>query len=342
MNIQKYIREDLRNIVPYSSARDEFEGVGEVFLDANENGLTDGYNRYPDPLQRELKQVIAKVKGLKAEQLCLGNGSDEILDLLLRLTCRSFEDTIAFLTPSYGMYNVLARVNGLKTQEIALESSFSLDLNKLLKEAEGATALIICNPNNPTGNVFEKEQLLNVVRSFKGVVMIDEAYVDFCPENSLADEVDNYGNLVVAQTLSKCYGMAGLRVGMAIANTGWISALNSIKPPYNLSSIVQEEAIERLESTDWSVIRATIISERQRLITALKQESKVLEVFPSDSNFILFRVENAGKLYNGLLEKGIIVRNRSSQYGCSNTLRVSIGTIAENNRFLEALTTIQS
>lgn len=338
MNTQNYIREDLRSIVPYSSARDEFEGQGDVFLDANENGLTTDYNRYPDPLQRKLKATIANVKGLPAELLCLGNGSDEILDLLLRLTCKSFEDTIAFLTPSYGMYSVLARVNGLKTKEIPLESDFSLDFERLTREISGTKVLIICNPNNPTGNAFDKQQLLETVAGFEGVVIVDEAYADFCPEVSLAGEVEQYDNLIVVQTLSKCYGMAGLRVGMAIANKQWIKALNSIKPPYNISGLVQEAAIRTLENTNWKTIKQTIISERERIAAVLAQTNIVQEVFPSASNFILFRVEDAGKLYAFLLGKGVVVRNRSTQYGCKNTLRVSIGTIEENNRFIEALT----
>lgn len=334
--MKNYIRTDLQHVTPYSSARDEFEGVGEVFLDANENGLATDYNRYPDPLQSQLKEVISSIKGVGKQHIFLGNGSDEVLDLILRLTCTSFTDSIAFLNPSYGMYGVLAKINGLKTIVIPLDSQFQIETDELIYQAKGAKVLLLCNPNNPTGNAMQKEKILEIVAGFDGVVVVDEAYSDFCPQVSAQDEVDNFPNLIVVQTLSKAYGMAGLRVGMAIANTNWISALNSIKPPYNISSLVQEKAIYYLENTDWKTITATILSERKRVFDFLSTNPLVEKVFPSDSNFILFRTPDADKVYTFLVNKGIIVRNRSSQFGCHDCLRVSIGTVEENSRFMDA------
>ncbi|MNJ84869.1 Histidinol dehydrogenase [compost metagenome] len=336
-SIEKWIRPDLRNIRPYTSARDEFEGIGEVFLDANENGLLNKYNRYPDPLQRELKQEIADVKGIAVQNLFLGNGSDEVLDLILRLTTTPYRDSIAYLNPSYGMYSVLARMNALETKEICLDKSFSISTSQLLNEASGAKVLIICNPNNPTGNVIRKEELLEIARKFKGILIIDEAYVDFCLEFSLAYEVENFPNLIVVQTLSKAYAMAGLRVGMAIASEDWIEALNRIKPPYNLSSLVQQKAISVLKSNDWQQLKSTLVSERKKMEKVLKSLPVVQQIFPSEANFLLFRVNDADKMYHKLIENGIVVRNRSTHYNCENTLRVSIGNPGENARFIEIM-----
>lgn len=335
--IEQWIRPDLRNIQPYTSARDEFEGAGEVFLDANENGFVTQYNRYPDPFQRELKREIAIVKELPVQNLFLGNGSDEVLDLILRLTTTPYCDSVAYLNPSYGMYSVLAKINMLEAKVICLDRTFGSDTAQLLEESKEAKVLIICNPNNPTGNVIRKEELLEITRRFKGVLVIDEAYVDFCPEFSMATEVENFPNLIVVQTLSKAYGMAGLRVGMAIASGEWIQALNRIKPPYNLSSLVQEKAISALRSTDWKQLKASMIAERKKMETALKSLPLVQEIFPSEANFLLFRVENSDKVYRELIKQGIVVRNRSTHYNCENTLRVSIGNIEENQRFIEIM-----
>lgn len=335
--IEQWIRPDLRTVQPYTSARDECEGLGEVFLDANENGFISQYNRYPDPFQHELKQEIAIVKELPVENLFLGNGSDEVLDLILRLTTTPYCDSIAYLNPSYGMYSVLAKINGLGTKAICLNQAFEVNTAEVLEESKGAKVLIICNPNNPTGNVIRKEELLEIARRFKGVLVIDEAYVDFCPEFSMAAEVENFPNLLVVQTLSKAYGMAGLRVGMAIASEQWIQALNRIKPPYNLSGLVQEKAISVLRSMDWEQLKASIVTEREKMETALKSLPLVLEIFPSEANFLLFRVENADKVYRELIQRDIVVRNRSTHYNCENTLRVSIGNREENQRFIEIM-----
>lgn len=335
--IERWIRPDLRTIQSYTSARDEFEGIGEVFLDANENGFLTEYNRYPDPFQRELKREIAIVKELPVQNLFLGNGSDEVLDLILRLTTTPYRDSIAYLNPSYGMYSVLAKINGLETKAICLDQAFKIDTAQVLEQSKDSKVLIICNPNNPTGNVIRKEELLEIARKFKGVLVVDEAYVDFCPEFSMAAEVENFPNLIVVQTLSKAYGMAGLRIGMAIASGEWIQALNRIKPPYNLSSLVQEKAISVLRSTDWKQLKTSMIIERKKMETALKSLPLVQEIFPSEANFMLFRVENADKVYRELIKKGIVVRNRSTHYNCENTLRVSIGNTEENQRFIEIM-----
>ncbi len=336
-NIEQWIRPDLRTIQPYTSARDEFEGIGEIFLDANENGFLNQYNRYPDPMQCELKQEIAKTKNLPVQNLFLGNGSDEVLDLILRLTTSPYRDSLAYLNPSYGMYSVLAKINALGTKEICLDETFSINPVQLLKEVESCKVLIICNPNNPTGNAIQKEELLEIARNFKGVLVIDEAYVDFCPEFSMADEVEKFPNLIVVQTLSKAYAMAGLRVGMAVASAEWVEALNRIKSPYNLSSLVQKEAVLLLKSTDWKELKASIISERKKMEEALKSLPVVQQVFPSEANFLLFRVGNAAKTYKQLVENGVVVRNRSTHYNCENTLRVSVGNPQENQRFIEIM-----
>ncbi|MDH4474254.1 MAG: histidinol-phosphate transaminase [Fluviicola sp.] len=332
--MKQFIRKDLQGITPYSSARDEFKGEAGIWLDANENASVTAWNRYPDPLQGKLKQTISELKNIPVENLFLGNGSDEVLDLLLRLTCTPFQDTIAFFDPSYGMYDVLARINGLSTKRIPLNERFEVDWSQLSEAIAGTRALIICNPNNPTGNLFSQEAICAVLRTYQGVVIVDEAYIDFSEQSSMSKLVNEFPNLVVVQTLSKAYGMAGLRVGMAIANIEWIAALNSIKPPYNLSSLVQETAVNLIQSTDWKAVITDIITERNRLFEALSQQKGVVEVFPSETNFILFRVEDATRLYRSLADAGVVVRNRSSQYNCNNTLRVTIGSEAENTLFL--------
>lgn len=339
-DIRRFIRKDLRNIQPYSSARDEFEGVAKVFLDANENGMVTVYNRYPDPFQRRLKETISEIKRIPLENLFLGNGSDEVLDLLIRLTTTPFLDSVSFLNPSYGMYSVLATINGLRTVAIDLNEDFQISVSRILQQAENTKLLLLCNPNNPTGNVLSKADLLQLVGEFDGVVVVDEAYIDFCPDYSLAGEVNNYSNLIVVQTLSKAFGMAGLRIGMAIASPEWIIALNRIKPPYNLSALVQERAVTELKTLPWNQIITEIISERERMSDFLKLHPAVTAVFPSEANFILFRIKDAAACYRKLIEKGIVVRNRSTQFNCSDTLRVSIGTKTENDQFIQIMQTL--
>jgi histidinol dehydrogenase len=332
-----FIRPALRKLIPYSSARDEFEGEATVFLDANENGLLTAYNRYPDPLQRALKKEIARIKNFATENLCLGNGSDEVLDLIYRLVCEPGLDKVAYLNPSYGMYNVLAGINQLETVAIDLDVDFTISADNILEKAKSAKLLVLCNPNNPTGMLYPKQDLIRIIQAFNGVVVVDEAYIDFCPEESVANLVTNYPNLIVTQTLSKSFGMAGLRIGMAIANKQWIHKLNSIKPPYNLSAIVQEKARDYLNSTNWNGVTSTIITERDRVEDFLRNLSIVKRVVTSAANFILFEVDNATQVYQFLASKGVVVRNRSSQFNCTNMLRVSIGTKQENDLFIEQM-----
>lgn len=337
MSVQLLIRPDLRLLKPYSSARNEFIGNGDVWLDANENPSATPWNRYPDPLQCELKTCIAGMKEVSPDQLMLGNGSDEVLDLIFRLVGRPFEDTVAFPDPSYGMYEVLARINGLTIKQIQLDQDFNCDPDEVIREITGTCMLIVCRPNNPTGNLMKREELIRIIRTFSGVVVVDEAYIDFCPEESMANLVGQFSNLIVVQTLSKAYGMAGLRIGMAIANPEWIDFLNTIKPPYNLSSLVQETALKLLKATNWEQNRTQILEERERLYDFLKTHPLIKEVFPSETNFILFRVENADAIYNYLVENGVVIRNRSRQFRCENTLRISIGSVLENNRFMQLI-----
>ncbi len=335
--ISNFIRPEFRDLRPYSSARDEFEGNADVYLDANENGLVTQFNRYPDPLQIELKETIAELKGFNSSQLFLGNGSDEVLDLIFRLVGRPNLDKVAYLNPSYGMYSILAKLNGLQTQAINLDENFEINTRQLLLQSKGCKLLIICNPNNPTGKVIPRSELVKIIEQFKGVVVIDEAYSDFCPDESCIDLINDFSNLIVTQTLSKAYGMAGLRVGIAIANSEWIKALNSIKPPYNISSLVQQTAIVALKNNDWNNIIDSINNEKERVFAFLENCDKVLQVTESKANFILFKVENSQKVYDLLAKNGVVVRNRSTQYNCENQLRVSIGTPEENNSFISLM-----
>lgn len=340
--IKQYIREDLRSVRPYSSARDEYNGTAGIWLDANENPSITTWNRYPDPLQQSLKEVIAKEKKVATDALFLGNGSDEVLDLLFRLIARPFTDKVAFFDPSYGMYEVLTTLNGLEQVRIPLKSDFTPDWELTQTAIQGTQLFVVCRPNNPTGNLFDRSKLLDLLTEYTGVMIVDEAYIDFSSENSLAELIDEFPNLIIVQTLSKAYGMAGLRVGMAIANPEWIAALNSIKPPYNISSIVQQEAIKQLREQPFSENRAMLIRERERVSDALKRLSIVQKTIDSEANFILFKVENPDKLYAFLSENGVVVRNRSKQLNCEGMLRVSIGTPEENDRFVELLNVFES
>ena len=335
--IHSFIRPDFRDIVPYSSARDECDGLGDVFLDANENGFVTEFNRYPDPFQKELKQTIAQIKKCDPNNCFIGNGSDEVLDLIFRLVGTPFQDQVATLNPSYCMYSVLAKLNGLQLKTIDLEKDLSVDYSKVILESEWSKLLIICNPNNPTGQLIPKTELIQIVSNFKGVVVIDEAYIDFCDTESMASEVNRFSNLIVTQTLSKAYGMAGLRIGIAIASSNWILALNSVKPPYNLSTIVQQKAIELLKNTDWDEVKRNVLDERSQLINFLNELPIVDHVFPTHANFILFRIQQADSVYAQLIKSGVVVRNRSKQFNCSNTLRVSVGNDIENERFRVAM-----
>lgn len=326
---------------PYSSARDEFKDFNQemIFLDANENPYESGVNRYPDPQQRTLKSVLASQKGVLAEQILLGNGSDEVLDLLFRAFCQPRVDNVITLPPTYGMYNVLAGINNVENREVLLTSDFELDITEILKhQNEHSKLLFICSPNNPTGNVFNTIAISELLENFNGLVVIDEAYIDFAESASWITKLSEYPNLVVTQTLSKAYGMAGIRLGICFASAEIISILNKIKPPYNVNELTQQRALSCLENIPKikSEIN-TIIREKESLSKVVLQLKFVKKVYPSEANFLLVKVDNASKRYEQLLAKGIVTRNRSSQPLCENTLRFTVGTPKENKTLITTL-----
>ncbi|MFN5147785.1 MAG: histidinol-phosphate transaminase [Flavobacteriia bacterium] len=338
MELTEIIRPDLLGMKPYSSARDEYEGDASLFLDANENPFNNGVNRYPDPLQKNLKKRIAEIKGVRPEQIFLGNGSDECIDLLFRLLCRPGIDKAASISPSYGMYAVSARINQIELVDILLNEDFSLDVDRVIEKASGCKLLFLCSPNNPTGQSFPKVQVLEIVKRFNGIVVLDEAYVDFSNELSFLTELDNFPNLAVSQTFSKAYGMAGVRLGMLFGSEELINWINKIKPPYNINQLTQEFVLQKLSDPakvqkEISIIR----SEREKLLTDLDKLDQILVVYPSDSNFILVKVKDANDLYNYLINNGVVVRNRSNQPLCSNTLRLTVGTPDENQKLLQLI-----
>ncbi|MCM4166242.1 Histidinol-phosphate aminotransferase [Arenibacter antarcticus] len=340
-DINNLVRKNIRGLSPYSSARDEYvsDGSKMVFLDANENPFENGVNRYPDPHQRKLKEVLAANKGVLASQILLGNGSDEVLDLLFRAFCEPKEDNIITLPPTYGMYKVLAGINNIGNKEVLLTQEFEPNVAEILKEANGNSKLLfLCSPNNPTANSFNSSLVKDLLENFKGLVVVDEAYIDFSKESSWITQLDQYPNLVVIQTLSKAYGLAGIRLGTCYASREIISVLNKIKAPYNVNELTQKRALERIldvNSVNLEVI--DILTEREGLFRILQQIDFVEKVFASDANFILVKVDDATKRYNQLLEKGIVVRNRTTQPLCENTLRFTVGTKEENLKLINAL-----
>lgn len=332
MILEKLIRPDLLDLNPYSSARDEYEGIEGVFLDANENPFDNGFNRYPDPLQRELKSKIGKNKSVNSDRIFLGNGSDECIDLLIRLLCVSKKDKIISISPSYGMYKVSAKINQVELIEISLNEDFSLNNNQLINEGKDAKIMFICSPNNPTGNAFSKNEIINLLNIFKGILVVDEAYIDFSSEESMINELANYPNLAVLQTFSKAYGLAGLRLGMLFASNELVSWLNKIKSPYNINQFTQKKVITILESVDLINNQVQIIkNERKRLESELSKLNYVLNIYKSDANFILIKVEDANEMYKRLIKSKIIVRNRTNQFLCDNCIRITIGTKEEND-----------
>jgi len=345
-DIQKLVRSHVANLQPYSSARDEFDPVERevVYLDANENPFENGVNRYPDPQQRKLKEVIARRRGVAANQLLLGNGSDEVLDLIFRAFCIPNQDKIIVMPPTYGMYNVLANINCIFLDEVPLNKNFQLVTKDILSQISSQTkAIFLCSPNNPSGNSFRREDILTLLQSFTGLVVIDEAYIDFSTQKSLVLELSSYPNLIITQTLSKANGLAGIRLGICIASEEIIDILNKIKPPYNINSLTQERAISAL--ADWDTTQGQItqlIAERKGLFAQLEKISFVEKVYPSDANFLLARVDDANKRYTQLIENDIIVRNRNKQMGCENCLRFSVGTPQENQILIETLNRLSS
>lgn len=338
MNINNIVRFNVLKMKPYSSARDEFEGMEGIFLDANENPYENGVNRYPDPYQKELKNKIASIKGVSVGNILLGNGSDEVLDLLYRAFCEPKEDNVIMISPSYGMYKVLANLNNVELKEVMLEKDFSLDAQKIIDEVDENTKMILlCSPNNPTGNQIEFNVIKQVLENTNCLVVVDEAYIDFSEENSCIDNLSEYNQLIVLQTLSKYYGMAGIRLGMCFASEEIVAVLNKIKPPYNVNILTQNKAIELLEKANDKNYKQEVITQRKYLTNELGKFEFVKEVYPSDANFILIRTIDANSIYNQLIKKNIIVRNRTKEPLCENCLRITVGTPAENELLLQTL-----
>jgi len=337
-NIEALVRPNIRALSPYSTARDECQGNPDIFLDANESPYPGiGFNRYPDPRQKALKKQISAIKGLPVENIFLGNGSDEAIDLMFRIFCTPGQDNAVAIVPSYGMYTVAADINDVKVRGIKLGPDFSLPVEELLAAADANTKLLfLCSPNNPSGNAFEPAQLLDLVQRFPGIVVLDEAYADFSAKGSLRAKVLEYPNLVVLQTLSKAYGMAGLRLGLAFANAYVTDLMNRVKYPYNISQAAQEAAFRALSAPVEENV-AEIVAQRARLAGILPSFPFVKKVWPSDANFLLVQVDDADKLYNHLLADGIIVRNRSRQPLCAGCLRLTVGTPRENDNLLQSL-----
>jgi histidinol-phosphate aminotransferase len=339
MNLEKYIRNNILTLKPYSSARDEFSGEAMVFLDANENPFNQPYNRYPDPLQRELKSRIGKIKGVSAENIFLGNGSDEPIDLLIRAFCEPGIHNIVQIEPTYGMYQVAAGINNVEVKKTLLTDNYQLDATGLLDSVDDHTRIIfLCTPNNPTGNALDTNEMIKVLNGFNGPVVVDEAYIDFAPGLSLLPRLKEFSNLIILQTFSKAWGMAGIRLGMAFASAQIISILNKIKYPYNLNILTQQKALELLVNADemqqWV---ETLLAEREKLAAALNQIPYVEKVWPSDANFLLVKIKNARRVYEFLVEKGIIVRDRSKVLLCEDSLRITVGSEEENKALIEAL-----
>ena len=335
--IEKRLRRCIAELTPYSTARDEYRGELGVFLDANESPYDNGYNRYPDPHQRQLKQRLAEVKGLPAENIFVGNGSDEAIDLLLRLFCEPRIDNAVAIAPSYGMYRVAAAINDVELREVQLGADFALPVEELLARADGATKLMfLCSPNNPTGNAFPRAELLRLADGFDGIVAVDEAYIDFADTPGLRDEIFARPNLVVLQTLSKAWGLAGLRVGLALADRRIVEWMSRVKYPYNIDEAAMQLAIERLAHPVEHRV-AEIKAQRRVVADALARLPMVQRVYPSEANFLLVRFDDPEAVYARLIREGIIVRNRSGVRGCEGCLRITIGREEENRKLLESL-----
>lgn len=341
--IIKSVRKNIRELKPYSSARDEFKGKADVFLDANENAygnsVVPNFNRYPDPLQIDLKNEISRWKKVSKNEIFLGNGSDEAIDILFRIFCTPGKDEVIICPPTYGMYEVSANINDVNVKKINLTNEFQLDVKSILKNISKKTKMIfICSPNNPSGNLMKKESVVSILESFDGLVILDEAYIDFAPGKSFLKELDDYDNLVILQTFSKAGGLAALRLGMAFADEKVIGLMNKVKPPYNINQFTIDagmKAIPVLEKSEKLI--GDFIRMREKLAKDLVALKSVTEVYPSDANFLLVKMKNAKKAYDYLSKKGIVVRDRSSVIKGGNCLRITIGTSEENKKLVTCL-----
>ncbi|MDA0195337.1 MAG: histidinol-phosphate transaminase [Bacteroidetes bacterium] len=341
--LKKFVRPHILTIKPYSSARDDFKGSAEVYLDANENSygpVTGGdFNRYPDPHQTKLKGVLSKVKGVSPDQIFIGNGSDEPIDLLIRAFCEPERNKIVILPPTYGMYKVSALINNVGVIEIPLTIEFQIDTDQLKKTSfDYCKIIFICSPNNPSGNLLNSQTIIEILEEFDGLVVVDEAYIDFAQETSLIEKLEQYPNLVILQTFSKAWGLAAIRLGIAYGNPYIIEILNKIKPPYNINKASQEMGIQALEieSTKNEVVEK-IVAERNLLAKKLKALSFVREIVPSNANFLLVRFDNSESINDFLRKRNIIVRDRSRELHCEGCLRITIGTPVENDRLIQVL-----
>ena len=341
MEIKDLIRENIKSLEAYSSARDEFKAMSSefVFIDANENPFDTGLNRYPDPQQTLVKEALSKLKGISEEQILLGNGSDEVLDLIFRVFCEPRVDNVIVLPPTYGMYEVLANTNAIELVKIPLVENFQPNVKEIIKGQDAKTKLLfLCSPNNPTANSFDANKIETLIKEFNGIVVIDEAYIDFSIEDSWLCRLDEFPNLIVTQTLSKAYGLASIRLGICYASKEIISILNKIKPPYNVNQLTQDVALQSLFNQEKVKNEiAIIISERNQLIRDLQNVEIVEKVYSSDANFLLVQVDDANLRYKQLVKLGIIVRNRTTQILCDNCLRFTVGTPDENKKLINTL-----
>jgi histidinol-phosphate aminotransferase len=342
-DINFLLRENIKKLVPYASARDEFSGSAHIFLDANENSLgspiSPPYNRYPDPHQVKIKEKLSQIKGIPTENIFLGNGSDECIELLYRAFCNPGKDNVIIHPPTYGMYEVSAHIHDAEVRRAPLTENFQLNLDVIESLIDNQTKIIwICSPNNPTGNALNRKDIEIILNNFDGLVVIDEAYINFSRQQSFIRELAEYPNLVILQTLSKAWGLAGLRVGMAFASELVIGIMNRIKPPYNIGQATQEMVLQALnETTEVNEMIKEIVGMRNDLMVRLRGLSSVLNVYPSEANFLLVQIQEARKVYETLLNEGIVVRDRSSAPGCMNCLRITIGTQKQNDKLLDVL-----
>ena len=340
ISLEQLVRPNIWKLAPYSSARDEYSGKeAHVFLDANENPYNAPYNRYPDPLQRDLKKQLSKVKGVNAENIFLGNGSDEAIDLAYRIFCEPGRDNVVAIAPTYGMYKVCADINDIEYREVMLDDQFQIQADRLLAACDSHTKIVwICSPNNPTGNSLHRDEIIKVIEGFEGIVMVDEAYIDFAQQLSLRQELPTHPNLIILQTMSKAWGSAAIRLGMAFASKDIISIYNKVKYPYNINQLTQQQALEMLNDP-YEVDKTVkiLLQERTRLMQAFQELPICKQIYKTDANFFLALMTDAQRIYDYLVERGIIVRNRTRVQLCQNCLRITIGTRSENNELLSAL-----
>ncbi len=347
-NLDSLVRDNIKKMTAYSSARHDFTGNASVFLDANENSfgspLPDNFNRYPDPLQIRVKEKLSRIKGVPSQNIFLGNGSDEAIDLLYRIFCQPGRDNVMIFPPTYGMYEVCAEMNDVKVKKVNLTKDYQLDLEAIENAIDPFTKLIlICSPNNPTGNSINRTDIETILNNFDGIVAIDEAYINYAKQKTFIAGLTEYPNLVVMQTLSKAWGLAGLRLGMAFASQPIIDLMNKVKYPYNINTATQLLALEALDNIEWvNEHIATTVVEREKLKNELLNISGTEIVFPSDANFLLVRMKEARKIYGQLCDKGIIVRDRSKVILCEDCLRITIGTPEENKQLIEELSKYKS